>query len=345
MERSAGVTSERCKREAEVPPRWVTLRSPILRLLPNPLAAAISEFEAWMQGELLAEQARSTPTTPLYHYTGEAALRGILEHRRPWCFSHSQQSDDTEVKYSFDIARKVIGCEIARGNPAVKSILTGLDGLLTSNPMGKTFDFYFFSLSHHRDHARQWTEYGDQRKGFAITFAPALFQPDRTDLLPVPNENVFVGQVIYGNDKTATRHRRGFRKLTEIIARVQKAHPHLVQGRNLRTWFDEMNKAFIAGLLIWNCLTAKSEGFRDEQETRFIIMGVCILFDGIRKQHNGRKYVETPLPLSEPGNITEIIVGADAPIGAEAMVTGLLDSFGYPQGIPVTRSTKPAMPG
>jgi Protein of unknown function (DUF2971) len=216
--------------------------------------------------------------------------------------------------------------------------LTGLDGILANNPMGETFDFYFFSLSRHRDHARQWSEYGDHRKGFAIGFNPALFQPDRTELESIPNENLFVGQVIYGNDTTATRHRRGIRKLATIIARVQRAHPHLVRGQNLQTWFDEMNKAFIADLLIWNCLTAKSEGYRDEQETRYIIMGVCALFDGIRKQHNGRNYVETPLPLSEPGNITEIIVGPDAPVGAEAMVRGLLDSFGYPPGIPVVRS-------
>ena len=128
---------------------------------------------------------------------------------------------------------KTLATEIARGNPAVKSILTGLDGLLTSNPMGKTFDFYFFSLSSHRDHARQWAEYGDHRKGFAIGFAPALFQPGRTDLLPVPNENQFVAQVIYGNDKTATRHRRGVRKLADIITSVQKAYPHLVQGQDL----------------------------------------------------------------------------------------------------------------
>ena len=99
-----------------------------------------------------------------------------------------------------------------------------------------------------------------------------------------------------------------------------------------------MNKAFIAELLIWNCLTAKSEGFIDEQETRYIIMGLCAAFDEFRKQHNGRDYVETPLPLTEPGNITEILVGPDAPHGAEAMVTDLLNSLRYPAAISVTRS-------
>lgn len=306
--------------------------------LPAPLQDALNEFEAWMQAELLADQARSTPKVPLYHYTNETALRGILEHRKPWCFSHSQQSDDTEVRYSFEIARRVIRDEAAGGQSAVKSILTGLDGLLASNPMGETFEFYFFSLSSHPDHAKQWSQYGDNGRGFAVGFAPALFQSTRAELAPVANENVFVGQVIYGKDATAARHRRGIRKLAEITGRVQKANPHLVRGQNLQTWFDDMNKAFIAELLIWNCLTAKSEEYRDEQETRYIIMGVCAAFNGIRRQHNGRDYVDTSLPLAEAGNITEIIVGPNAPLGAEVAVMELLDNLGYPRSIPVTRS-------
>jgi hypothetical protein len=219
-------------------------------MLHVPRAEAVSEFEAWLQAELLADQTRSTPVSPLYHYTGEASFHGILEHRKLWCFSHSQQKDDAEVRYSFDIARSVIREEAARGHPAVKSILTGLDGLLAKNSLGDTFNFYFFSLSGHRDHAKQWEGYGDKGRGFAIGFAPSLFQPDQTDLAPAANENVFVGQVIYGHPATSARHRRGIRKLAEIIKRVQQASPYLVRGRNLQEWFDTMNKTFIAELLI-----------------------------------------------------------------------------------------------
>jgi len=220
--------------------------------LPTPLAAALDELFAWMQKQLLADEARSTPCSPLYHYTSEAALRGILEHQKLWCFRHSQQSDDKEVTYSLEIARRVIREEAARGNPADESLLLGLDDLLSNNPMGEMFDFYFFSLSSHRDDARQWTDYGDKGEGFAIGFSPALFQPDRTELASRPNENVFVGEVIYGRDATRTRHRCGVRKLAEITGRVTQANSSIMQGTNPQVWFDEMNKAFIAMLLIWN---------------------------------------------------------------------------------------------
>jgi hypothetical protein len=55
-----------------------------------PLAASVNKYHAWMQGELLADQARPTPPSPLYHYTGEATLRGILEHQKLRCFVDNQ---------------------------------------------------------------------------------------------------------------------------------------------------------------------------------------------------------------------------------------------------------------
>jgi hypothetical protein len=56
--------------------------------LPPELRAAMEDFEAWSQAQLLKEQKESTPTAPLYHYTDETALRGILTNRHIWCFSH-----------------------------------------------------------------------------------------------------------------------------------------------------------------------------------------------------------------------------------------------------------------
>ena len=46
-----------------------------------------------------------------------------------------------------------------------------------SNLLNKTFDFYFFSLSRHRDDPGQWKEYGLVR---------ALASPSASPLLCVP---------------------------------------------------------------------------------------------------------------------------------------------------------------
>jgi hypothetical protein len=305
--------------------------------LPVPLAAAVREFDAWMLAELRSDEARSTPQEPLYHYTGEAALRGIIESQRLWCFIHNRQKDQEEVKFSLKVARQAIREEVHKARPHSGSLLSGLDGMLDAVFDDQRFDFYFSSFTSHRDDASQWTEYGDQRRGFAIGFSPCLFQPDQKQLLPFPADNVFVGKVIYGKDAILARHRRGIRKLAEITERVARANPSLVQ-RCRQSWFDNLNHAFIATSLIWNCLTAKCSQYLRERETRFVILGVRSIFDPCRKQHNGRAYVETPLRLSEPGNLAEILVGPDAPWGAEAMTRNLLRSHGYSDAVGVDRS-------
>jgi hypothetical protein len=145
--------------------------------------------------------------------------------------------------------------------------------------------------------------------------------------------------VIYGRDATRDRHRRAITKLAEIVERVTLAHGDLVQGRNLQTWFDAMNKLLIADLLIWNCLTAKDAKYRNEQETRFIILGMRSVFDDWRRTLGERKYVESDLPLKVPGNVTEIIVGPHAAAGAEDEVRSFLWQQGYSDGLPITRSS------
>jgi hypothetical protein len=82
---------------------------------PPALRAAPEEFVSWAQQQLLLEQNESTPTEPLYHYTGEPALTGVLEAQRIWCFSHLHQRDRKEFNYSLSIARRVIN-ELARND-------------------------------------------------------------------------------------------------------------------------------------------------------------------------------------------------------------------------------------
>jgi hypothetical protein len=309
--------------------------------VPPALQAAFTELDDWALGQLAEDTARSTPKRPLYHYTGEAAFKGILETQTIWSFRHDQQSDPKEFSYSLRIAQSVILEEEARENDlAVRSLLDGLHSILNDTPLDQIFEFYLFSLSAHRDHARQWTEYGDKGRGFAIGLAPALFQPNE-QLSSQADKNVFVGRVIYGDDQTRTRHRKGIRRLAQITRRIAQANRHLVLSHQ-QVWFDGLNRWFIGRLLIWNCLTAKVGGLRCEEETRRIHLDQRKNFDGLRKIHTDalggvRNYVEEKLPLSDLGNITEILVGPNAPDDAEAMVSTFLRSRGYPN-IPINRS-------
>lgn len=298
-------------------------------LLPPELQAAPTEFQAWSQAQLLADQDASTPEAPLYHYTDESGLKGILATEQIWCFSHLNQTDQTELSYSLDIAREVIQ-EVGRSDDGVTHYFAlCLDDLLRHNSFSDTFEFYLFSLSRHRDDARQWEEFGRNGTGYSIGFAPALFAPTEMRLKEFANENLFVGRVLYGEDAIRDRHLRAIRKAAEITSRFANRNKDLVQQVKPSTFLSTMAKEMIASQLIWNCLTGKHKKYENEQEVRFVIMNVRERFDGLRKSRAGKNYIEAPLPLRSNGNIAEIIVGNRAPSDAEKIVREYLSSQRY----------------
>jgi hypothetical protein len=305
--------------------------------LPPELEAATKEYVEWSQAQLLIEQKESTPVEPLYHYTDVKALRGILAKQQVWCFRHLHQRDRTEFGYSLAIARRVIK-EVGLTDDFFSHHFCGcLDDLLETNSLVDAFEFYLFSLSRHCDDLRQWMEYGDQGHGIAIAFAPVLFQPDQTELSEKASANLHVGRVIYGDGPTEERHRRAVERAAQITSRVANANLNAVKPIAL-SYLAAMAKQLIASQLVWNCLTAKSIGYQNEREVRYVIMNVPGKFDGLRKPLGDKYYIEADVPLKTAGNIKEILIGPMASAATEAMVAGLLNEFGYPYGIPIRRS-------
>jgi hypothetical protein len=309
-----------------------------LEQLPFELQVAPRDFQAWSQAQLLREQDASTPAAPLYHYTGGDALKGILAHEKLWCFGHQHQKDREEFEYSMEIARRVIeGVGKSEDGPT-KHFCACLIDLLDNNSITTTFGFYLFSLSRHEDDPMQWRDYGQQGRGFAIGFSPALFAPTEMTLREQPNENLHVGRVIYGDAATEARHRLVITTAAEITSRVAWANRALVAAVRASTYLVAMAREVVASQLIWNCLTAKHDNYANEREVRFIIMNVAAKFDAHRKFHEGKAYIEAPLPLKTPGSLMQILIGPHAPSDAERMVLDFLKAQGYPDGISVRRS-------
>lgn len=306
--------------------------------LPAGLQSAPREFDAWSQAQLLREQEASTPTAPLYHYTGEEALKGILANEKLWCFGHQHQKDRTEFDYSLQIARRVIR-EVANCDDGpTRHFCASLIDVLDNNSFTDTFEFYLFSLSRHEDDPKQWRDYGHGGRGYAIGFSPALFAPTETKLKQQANENLHVGRVIYGDAATESRHREVIATAASITSRVAWANRSLVTAVKPSVYFLAMVREVIASQLIWNCLTAKHSDYSNEREVRYIIMNVRAKFDGHRKIFDGKTYIEAPLTLKAPGSIMHVLVGPNAPANAEERLADLLKMEGYPEEIPIRRS-------
>jgi DUF2971 family protein len=302
--------------------------------LPPALLEAPRLFTAWSRERMLVEQNESTPTSPLYHFTLEEGLRGILTCQRPWFFSHLQQSDKREFEYALAVARDVLREVGETDDFLVRSFCACVDDMIETSGLASPFEFYLLSLSSHRDHPPQWDQYGDRGRGYAIGFAPSLFQPDRDEA----NKNLHIGRVIYGDADTATRHRLTIASAAEITSRIGNAHPDLVRQARCSHYLATMAREMLASQLIWNCLTAKEQRFADERETRGVILNLRAKFDPYRRMINGRNYVEHEMPLKAAGAISEILIGPNAPTDAEDRVKSLLNAEGYSSVIPVVRS-------
>jgi hypothetical protein len=307
--------------------------------LPPELRAAPLEFDRWSQQQLLVEQNESTPTKALYHYARETGIKGILISQKLWCFSHLHQSDPSEFKYSLNAARRVMRTVGKSKDFITRHLCACIEDLLVTNGLETPFEFYLFSLSRHRDHKRQWREFGDKGRGLAIGFSPALFQPDQPELSPQAHENVLIGRVVYGEGQTTARHRLVIKKAAEIASRFERENTFLVRKVKPSLFLVTMAREVIASQLVWNCVTAKKAKFEEEQEVRAIVMNVRERFDGSRRCLNGRPYIETPLPLKDKGRITEILVGPLAPADAEETMAAFLKAEGYSYTIPIIRSS------
>jgi hypothetical protein len=118
-----------------------------------------------LRSDYCSSRAKACRPNPLYHYTDEFALRGILTNQQIWCFRHLHQRDRTEFAYSLAIARRVIK-EVGTTDEFFWHHFCGcLDDLLENNSLVDAFEFYLFSLSRHRDDRRHWLEYGDKARG------------------------------------------------------------------------------------------------------------------------------------------------------------------------------------
>ncbi|UQR62376.1 DUF2971 domain-containing protein [Bradyrhizobium sp. C-145] len=307
--------------------------------LPPPLIVAVEKFAAWSKKQLLVEQNAATPTVPLYHYTGEEALAGILRHEKLWCFSHLHQSDPKEFEYSLAGALDVIRQVGKSEDFWTKHFCGCLEDMLVTNGLASPFDFYLFSLSRHRDDPGQWRQYGRNGQGFAIGVTPLLLQPDTDVLSAQANENLHIGRVIYGDRETKARHRLVIRKAAAITSQVVRRNRQWIDLVRPVSYLAAMAREVLASQLIWNCLTAKEMKFANEREVRGIVMGVRNRFDAHRKMLGTRAYIEVPLLLRTPSAIAEILVGPNAPAGAEDKVRALLQAEGYADSIPVICSS------
>lgn len=118
-----------------------------------------------MKRAILNDVLSYRPNKPLYHYTKQSGLLGIIGEKQIWA-THSQYLNDRrEYKHALDLVCEEINRLDATTDHHSRSFLQGMkDGISGIESM----NVCVCSFSEERDSLSQWRAYGSGTSGFAI---------------------------------------------------------------------------------------------------------------------------------------------------------------------------------
>jgi hypothetical protein len=160
------------------------------------LEKAVRDFNASSTMRMAKANEEDEPTQPLFHYTNQAALIGIIESETFWFTSIYHMDDTEELAFGFKVHQALLAEKIADGDAISKLFCEELVRDDELEKIKRVFEFYSVSFGT-RDDARQWESYADKGRGVAFGLAPAFFKP-LLKTAPAPEEMVFLGKVVDG---------------------------------------------------------------------------------------------------------------------------------------------------
>jgi hypothetical protein len=311
--------------------------------LPPPLQGAVDALDGWCRSHLGEEEARDRVQRPLYHYTSAAGLKGIFETRQMWFTDYRHLNDPTELRLGVDRAHEALRAA-GEGADGRVGLFLRMAADLFSQENVDTLGFFVASFSRARNDLGQWRAYADNGRGFAIGYAPRMFEV-RPDLSAAPEENAFLGPVVYDADEAVSRHRLAIDQAAAIFRATANANAALLRDGAVGIPFMRIFALrLIASALIWNALTTKHPAYEREEEVRMIIMGTAAALLPVTKTRTRGSeivpYIAHPWALRGPEDIAEIVVGPAAPPDAERPLQTLLATCGL-AGVTVVRSDIP----
>jgi hypothetical protein len=292
------------------------------------LKAAVKEFsDWWAEREKELDVARQV-NRPLYHYTDMGGLQGIINSEQFWFTSVFHLNDPSELAYGVGVARQVIKLETRRGDAIIEELANRVEHILLHAP--DVFGFFIASFSSESNDLGQWRAYADNGRGASIGLAPELFRVvlDQASLSVV--EKTLASPVTYNLEDCQGNFERPIKRAVDIILRdAGKASSDAERARFL----GDMAVALAPSLLV-HAITTKHPAYENERETRLVLMNQHENFGRhVRTRTRGPHlipFVQSPLPVRVPGNITRIIVGPAADDRAIEAVRALMRSHDLP---------------
>jgi hypothetical protein len=315
--------------------------------LPSFALDAAAEFQGWWVDSRDNTLVLADDKLPLYHYTDARGLMGMVSTEEIWLTSILYLNDPGEFSYGMSLARDMMKERLEKEHPIIQAMLALMIVALNET---KTFTslmgLFVASFSSNGDELEQWRAYGDNGRGFSVGVSSKVFK--QSDLIDrakrPPNELIFMSRVIYDEAIAIRRQRDVVDKLVEIAARLVARDALTDDPGSLNAFYVKMLDVVISAL-VWNSLTTKHPAYRNEQETRLILLNESVkLGPYIKTRVRGSDivpYIPYSIDLRGPGAIGGIVVGPAAAPQAEHAVKCLFDGQEIDPGDVIKRSKVP----
>jgi len=301
----------------------------------------VAGYRQWSQRRLQAEQDTDAVKTPLFHFTGYAGLRGILDNSNIRLTHYTFQNDPTEFVHGVRTASSCIADVALEADFGPIHDLSVCVRDLLGNPDNMAFwTSYVACFTHNVSDIGQWRTYGKDGQGCAIGFSQEMFTADSDDLHPV-ERRVFVGKVRYPARRFPGRFRDPMAVVARQLGDAVSEIGDVVRGDTATQWeiIREFANEVIAEPTMWNALTTKHPGYRSERETRLAMIGLKGEYDAI-EQTNERGVPFVPYSFDRTKIVAKIILGPDSADGAVDAVKRYLASIDLSH-VAVVKSTLP----
>jgi hypothetical protein len=301
------------------------------------IAKVVAKFHDKSMKRMAAINARDVPKDSLFHYTSEKAFCSIIDSGKFWLTSIYHMDDTEELTFGFNVARSLLQTRAKNGDQLTQLFCQELVGEEDLKKIKTLFEFYSISFGV-RDDLQQWKSYADQSRGIAMGLAPEFFElvPFEDPDNPKPEEHIFLGKVVYGDQAVQTRQSRVINSAIDTI-RHAKSSGTIKNGHDARLLFQHIAAEMTVEIL-WNCVTTKDGVWSHQSETRLLAL------NNLRQPHlaiynaKQRPHLELWQPLLK-AKLMEVMVGPKADTAIEARLQAFLKGHNLAH-VPITRSTE-----
>ena len=235
--------------------------------LPLELQVAIKSFTdnaTAICDELFNTQQSQPLPEKIYHYTNDVGLRGILESGKIWRTSFVNLNDHSEIKYGVSLAADILN-ELSADGTRIEKIFAKTFETSVLGEIASIGHFFISSFSTDKDELGQWRAYADDGNGYALEFDTKILK-NILDIKKISTDGLFASvRIDYRKDTIKNYQRQLVEKAFALVSCASK-----LKVLNIEQDYLVALSAQLASHVIYTSLHFKHNGYRSEQEYRFL---------------------------------------------------------------------------